>query len=346
MIKNKSSYIISTVVALALAGTMLLTGCSKPEYVAKIGNDSITKQEYAYFLSYEKQRIIVQAEQSGNLAKGADEEALKKFWQTSMGETDNFGAAKEKALDYAQEFKIQLIKAKEKKITVDKSEIESMNKGLDDWIATNKITPEKFKEMHGLNVDEFKKVYESVALVSKYAKGEQENIEVTEDDIKKAYEENKENIDTVTVVHVLKKTVDQNEKPLPNDKIEEAKKKADEILKKVKAGEDIKALAKQYSEDGGVATNEGQYEFKRDGNYVEEFKAWAFDSKVGESGIVKTNFGYHVMKLMKRTGYEEGKDGAISYAKSQKYKEIMDAQKKEPAYEMKENKAVYDSFTL
>ena len=62
--------------------------------------------------------------------------------------------------------------------------------------------------------------------------------------------------------------------------------------------ESFAALANQHSEDGGSNTTGGLYEaVTNDGTYVPEFEAWcvAEGRQVGDTGIVKTTYGYHVM---------------------------------------------------
>lgn len=57
-------------------------------------------------------------------------------------------------------------------------------------------------------------------------------------------------------------------------------------------------LVQESSEDEGSAENGGLYEnIHRDSNYEEEFLKWAIDPArtVGETGIIKTSYGYHVM---------------------------------------------------
>lgn len=56
-------------------------------------------------------------------------------------------------------------------------------------------------------------------------------------------------------------------------------------------------LANEHSVDAGSNTNGGLYENVYPGQMVEEFDAWCFDeSRVpGDSGLVKTDFGYHIM---------------------------------------------------
>ena len=80
-----------------------------------------------------------------------------------------------------------------------------------------------------------------------------------------------------------------------------SEKKAQEILDQFLAGdkteESFAALANEYSEDPGSNTNGGLYENVSEGEMVAAFNDWCFDAarQVGDTGIVKTNYGYHVM---------------------------------------------------
>lgn len=80
-----------------------------------------------------------------------------------------------------------------------------------------------------------------------------------------------------------------------------SEKKAQEILDQFLAGdkteESFAALANEYSEDPGSNTNGGLYENVSEGEMVVAFNDWCFDAarQVGDTGIVKTNYGYHVM---------------------------------------------------
>ncbi|MBR2847917.1 MAG: peptidylprolyl isomerase [Clostridia bacterium] len=99
--------------------------------------------------------------------------------------------------------------------------------------------------------------------------------------------------DTVNVRHILL-TADT----YGSDEAAEAK--AEEILAQWKAGEataaSFGALAEQYSEDGA---ENGLYENVMKSEMVDEFNDWIFeeDRKAGDTGIVKTQYGYHVMYL-------------------------------------------------
>lgn len=84
----------------------------------------------------------------------------------------------------------------------------------------------------------------------------------------------------------------------------EAKAKAEEVLAKVKAGEDFASLAKQYSQDT-TASAGGDLGFFSKGKMVPEFETAAFALKAGEtSEIVKTVYGYHIIKVVEVKGEE------------------------------------------
>ena len=88
---------------------------------------------------------------------------------------------------------------------------------------------------------------------------------------------------------------------------EKEKQRAYETAKDIKArldkGEDFSALAKKYSEDPGSAQNNGDLGWVKRGTFVPKFEAAAYGLKKGEtSGIVETEFGYHIIQLLERRG--------------------------------------------
>ena len=74
--------------------------------------------------------------------------------------------------------------------------------------------------------------------------------------------------------------------------------KLTKIRERALAGEDFAALAKEFSEDPGTASNGGFIDwFNRNSGYNPEFTAAAFSLKKGEiSNIVETIYGYHIIK--------------------------------------------------
>lgn len=81
-----------------------------------------------------------------------------------------------------------------------------------------------------------------------------------------------------------------------------AKASADKIYKEWQSGakteDSFAALAKEKSKDAGSAADGGLISgITSSANYVESFRNWATDSsrKVGDTGIVESEYGYHIM---------------------------------------------------
>ena len=80
-----------------------------------------------------------------------------------------------------------------------------------------------------------------------------------------------------------------------------ARKKAEDVAARAKKGEDFAALAKQYSEDPGSKTQGGDLPPFGHGAMVAPFEQAAFSMQPGEiQGPVKSDFGYHVIKLIEK----------------------------------------------
>jgi len=88
------------------------------------------------------------------------------------------------------------------------------------------------------------------------------------------------------------------------EEVNEIKKKCQAILEKIKGGSDFGEMALLYSQD---ASNKdlGDLGYFKKGELVPAFEREALRLKVGEvSGIVRTEFGFHIIKLLDRKGVE------------------------------------------
>jgi peptidyl-prolyl cis-trans isomerase C len=142
--------------------------------------------------------------------------------------------------------------------------------------------------------------------------------QMSEDDLKKYYEEHKEEFKKdgeINTRHILLKTE------------EEAK----QVQTKLQKGEDFTELAKKYSIDPNVKASGGEIGFQPKGSLIPEYENAAFKlTKVGQvSGIVKTQFGYHIIRLegAKPPSYvplEEVKDFIKQKNAQEKQKEVLE----------------------
>ena len=74
------------------------------------------------------------------------------------------------------------------------------------------------------------------------------------------------------------------------------------MLEKAQNGEDFEKLIEEYGEDPGMENNSVGYIVRRDGDFVTEFEEAVINLKEeGEiSGLVATDFGYHIIKFYER----------------------------------------------
>ena len=152
---------------------------------------------------------------------------------------------------------------------------------------------------------------------SRYLEKLMDEMEFTDAEISDYYDQNAdtyaenhvEKIDKpmVNVRHILVIPAEQNEDGTYTDEAwAEAEKKAQQLLDGWKAGEateeSFAALANENSEDPGSNTNGGLYEDVYPGQMVDTFDAWCFDEarQPGDTGIVKTDYGYHIMYFVSK----------------------------------------------
>jgi peptidyl-prolyl cis-trans isomerase C len=141
----------------------------------------------------------------------------------------------------------------------------------------------------------------AMAVIDREVRGK---VVITDAQVKKFYDESSsrfEEPERVRASHILISSVDAATRAeLPAAELKKKKETADKVLARAKKGEDFAKLAKEFSEDPGSKETGGEYTFPR-GQMVKEFEETAFALKANEvSGLVKTQFGWHIIKLSEK----------------------------------------------
>jgi peptidyl-prolyl cis-trans isomerase D len=114
----------------------------------------------------------------------------------------------------------------------------------------------------------------------------------------------KELPDTVKVRHILIATQQQQQGQMIQVREDStAKKLVDSIALAIKNGTKFDTLCRKYSDDPG-GKDSGIYNNVYTGQMVPEFNDFIFTHKPGESGVVKTVFGYHYIEVLSQKGNE------------------------------------------
>jgi parvulin-like peptidyl-prolyl isomerase len=344
--------LIAAAILLVIAAGLIIYFNTAREIVATVDGEKITEPEFIYYLDYQKEIMFYSAQMADpNITEGT-------FWATKIGGEDPIEVAKRKTLENLKDIKVHYKQAKEANVKLTSEETAL----IDNWIKTqiidsmgygNKIKASKaLKEQYGYTIDDLREIQVQAMIVQKYR--DEEISRITEKDIEEYYKGSTEayKADTsyrygaeeaVWAKHILIKV----EEDASQEEWDEALKKAEELIEKLKGGEDFATLARENSEDASAQWG-GDYLFGK-GKMVEAFENAAFALEPGQftGEPVKTEYGYHIIKLEEK--YAEGEPVSLRCAKEyleygaefmfdQKMNELLDKA------ESKIENSVYDSI--
>ena len=144
------------------------------------------------------------------------------------------------------------------------------------------------------------------------------NIHIEENEIKKYYEEHRDEFKTPEEVRVRHMVFMYSEEERDSSKEEVIRKKAADILNKIREGEDFAKLASIYSEDLSAKSGGDLGYFSR-GKMIKDFEDAAFILKKGEvSDVIRTPYGFHIIKCddKKEAGFRPAEEVSGEIEKS------------------------------
>lgn len=287
-------------------------------YVAKVGEERISEAEFVIYLEQIKERMIAAAGEDVN---------PNTFWETKIDNKSALEVAKDQALEAARQQKVLLIKAREAGVSLTDEERKIIDdyfgNGLKAQYGTMGAARKAIETQTGMTLAQFKEFFIENQIINKFQSEKISAIEVTEAEFEDYYNNNPdifkksalrpEGEEAVWVKHVLIPTIDlESGEELSAEEVEKALQTAQEVLSKARSGEDFAALAQEYSADNN-ASQGGDYVFTK-GIMDSAFEEAAFALEPGEiSEPVKTQFGYHIIKLEEKIS--EGQPVSIRCAR-------------------------------
>ena len=202
--------------------------------------------------------------------------------------------------------KLLINQAKLDSVEVTDSQVESeMNRRLRYFISqigSEKKLEEYYQKSIAEIKDEFRELVKEQMLAQQMQQKITSGVRVTPSEVKEFYKNLPK--DSIPVVNsqveiaqiMIKAPVSEKAKLAAREEIES-------IRKRILNGESFSTLAVLYSDDQGSAVKGGELGFTGRAEFVPEFSAVAFSLKGNEiSEVVETQFGYHIIQLIKREG--------------------------------------------
>jgi peptidyl-prolyl cis-trans isomerase SurA len=241
------------------------------------------------------------------------------------------------ALNMIIEEKLQAQEGEKRGIVVDERSIDAALKNISDKNGLDEGQLEEMLEREGKSLSSFRKNIREQIMVSKVSQYELSNrVKVSDKEVSNYYSSHQKEFwkdSQIRARHILFIVEPGASEKNRREKLDQATK----VLNKIREGGDFIDIAREYSEDVS-ASNGGDLGFITRGKMVAEFEEALFSIKEGKvSDIVKTEYGYHIIKVDeilagKTLTLEETKDriNQILFVQKQKqgYKDWMSELKK------------------
>jgi peptidyl-prolyl cis-trans isomerase C len=273
----------------------------------------------------------VVARVNGEDVKKADFDRMIKTMEGRAGQAvppDRRDEIYRSALDQLVVYTLLKQEAKTRNIKIDDKEIDAKMQELKGQFPTQEAFDKALKDRN-MTADSLKSDARTDLSVNKVMEAAVANIPgPTDAEAKDFYDKNPDKFkqdEQVRASHILVRV-----EPNADAKTKaRAKAEIESVLKELKAGGDFAKLAQQHSQDGSAAQG-GDLGYFPHGQMVPEFDKVAFSLPVGQlSGVVTTQFGYHVLKVTDRkpartVPYEEAQAQIKQFLEQQKKQQAAD----------------------
>ena len=300
------------VLGVGLSALLITTACGTPKkegVAATVNGVDITQEEFVK--NYASQRNYY------TLSAGSESYLTEKSPQDPSKTMDQ--VIKESVLNDLIDMEILKQDAEKSGIKAEEAEIDKELNTVKEQMGGQEAFNEQLKQM-GSNEAYYRKYFTNLNIMKQYYKVKEKEFKASEDEIKKYYDEHKDEYFTADAAHILVKDVNE----------------ANLIKKELSKGADFAQIAKEKSTDKGSAEKGGELGEFSNGMMVKEFEDVVKSIKVGEiSDPVESQFGFHIIKLNKfeNKKLEEVKEIIESAVTQQKYKDHLDNLKKEAKIE-------------
>lgn len=214
-------------------------------------------------------------------------------------------ALQKQILNQLVEEKLLYAQAELDSVTVKDEQVTEVLENQINYFIQQYGSKEKLEQIYGMPVEKIKRTMRDDTRKSLMAQSVQQKkfgeLQVSRKEVEEFYDSFKDSLgivpDKYTLAHIFQnpKTGEQIKK--------KAKDFAQSLLDTLKKGADFAELAKKFSGDQGSASQGGDLGFVKRGVLVPEFEAAAYSLSQNQiSGIVETQFGYHIIQLLERRG--------------------------------------------
>ncbi len=260
----------------------------------------------SYASMYGLDTSLPMSEQDCMLQEGLNWEQL--FVESGIDQFKEYGAVYNDAI--ANGYTLSQEDADNLQSMLDNLETEALNNG---YPSADAYIQESFGP--GVTMESYTKFANVYYLSGCYERDLYNQVEYTDEDLAEWYENSgyaeeygipMDDTHNVNVRHILIQPETDDEGNATDEAKADAKALAEEILetwKKDPTEDNFASLAQLHSTDSGSAENGGLYEDVYPGQMVEAFNDWCFDParKTGDTDIVETDYGFHVMYFVSQS---------------------------------------------